>query len=102
MFNINHIQVLGFLPFPYSSWVHSSNHSYSYLYPKLAKFLCLPYYLLCFPINKIREESGTGSTWIRGGGGGVHGTTMYTDISKYKNDKNRKKKQNKNKLTNLI
>jgi hypothetical protein len=60
MFNINHIQVLGFLPFPYSSCVHSSNHSYSYLNPKLAKLLCLSYYRLCFPINKIREESGLG------------------------------------------
>jgi hypothetical protein len=31
---------------------------YSYLYLKLAKMLCLSYYLLCFPINKIREEEG--------------------------------------------
>jgi hypothetical protein len=36
---------------------------YSYLYPKLAKMLCLSYYLLCFLFNKIREEGGTGSAW---------------------------------------
>jgi hypothetical protein len=34
----------------------------SYLYPKLAKTLCLSYYLLCFLFNKIREQKGgTGS-----------------------------------------
>jgi hypothetical protein len=37
---------------------------YSYLYLKLAKTLCLSYYLLCFPFNKIGEQEGeTGSTW---------------------------------------
>jgi hypothetical protein len=35
---------------------------YSYLYLKLAKMICLSYYLLCFLFNKIREqEGGTGS-----------------------------------------
>jgi hypothetical protein len=35
---------------------------YSYLYPKLAKMVCLSYYLLCFLFNKIGEkEGGTGS-----------------------------------------
>jgi hypothetical protein len=35
---------------------------YSYLYLKLAKILCLSYYLLCFLFNKIGEqEDGTGS-----------------------------------------
>jgi hypothetical protein len=34
---------------------------YSYLYLKLAKILCLPYYLLCFLFNKIGEMSRTGS-----------------------------------------
>jgi hypothetical protein len=35
---------------------------YSYLYPNLAKPLCLSYYLLCFLFNNIREEEGgTGS-----------------------------------------
>jgi hypothetical protein len=41
---------------------------YSYLYLKRAKMLCLSYYLLCFLLNKIREEeSGTGSAWKIGG-----------------------------------
>jgi hypothetical protein len=31
---------------------------YSYLYPKLAKTLCLSYYLLCFLFNKIGEKGG--------------------------------------------
>jgi hypothetical protein len=35
---------------------------YSYLYLKLAKMLCLSYYLLYFLINKMgEEEGGTGS-----------------------------------------
>jgi hypothetical protein len=37
---------------------------YSYLYLKLAKMLCLSYYLLYFLFNKIGEEEGrTGSAW---------------------------------------
>jgi hypothetical protein len=36
---------------------------YSYVYLKLAKMLCLSYYLLCFLFNKIGEEGRTGSTW---------------------------------------
>jgi hypothetical protein len=37
---------------------------YSYLYLKLAKPLCLSYYLLCFLFNKTREQEGrTGSAW---------------------------------------
>jgi hypothetical protein len=31
---------------------------YSYLYPKVAKMLCLSYYLFSFLFNKIREEEG--------------------------------------------
>jgi hypothetical protein len=43
---------------------------YSYLYPKLAKMLCLSYYLLCFLLNKIREQEGrTGSAQKQGEGG---------------------------------
>jgi hypothetical protein len=34
---------------------------YSYLYFKLAKMLCLSYYLLCFLFNKIGEEGETGT-----------------------------------------
>jgi hypothetical protein len=34
---------------------------YSYLYLKLAKMICLSYYLLCFLFNKIRkQEDGRG------------------------------------------
>jgi hypothetical protein len=33
---------------------------YSYPYLKLAKTLCLSYYLLCFLFNKIGEEGRTG------------------------------------------
>jgi hypothetical protein len=37
------------------------------LYPKLAKSLCLSYYLLCFLLKKIEEqEGGTGSAWKGG------------------------------------
>jgi hypothetical protein len=50
---------------------------YSYLYLKLAKTLCLSYYLLCFLFNKIGEqESETGfagkqgGVWGAGRGGG--------------------------------
>jgi hypothetical protein len=39
---------------------------YSYLYLKLAKTLCLSYYLLCF-LFKIGEEGKTGSAWKQGG-----------------------------------
>jgi hypothetical protein len=43
---------------------------YSYPYLKLAKMLCLSYYLLCFLFNIIGEEGRTGSTWKRGVQGG--------------------------------
>jgi hypothetical protein len=48
---------------------------YSYLSLKLAKMLCLSYYLLCFLFNKIGEEGRTGSAWKRGAlvGGGAGG-----------------------------
>jgi hypothetical protein len=36
---------------------------YSYLYPELAKMVCLSYYLLCFLFNKIGEEGRTSSAW---------------------------------------
>jgi hypothetical protein len=46
---------------------------YSYLYLKLAKMLCLFYYVLCFLFNKTGEqEVRTGSAWEQGemeGGG---------------------------------
>jgi hypothetical protein len=42
---------------------------YSCLYLKLAKMLCLSYYLLYFLFNKIGEEGRTGSSWKAGGWG---------------------------------
>jgi hypothetical protein len=46
---------------------------YSSLYLKLAKILCLSYYLLCFLFNKIREEGRIGSAWKQGGWSGEGG-----------------------------
>jgi hypothetical protein len=71
---------------------------YSYLYPKLAKTICLSYYLLCFLFNIIREEGRAGSAWKGsvGGDGGVSeevAHTVFTHVSKCKNDKRRKKKK---------
>jgi hypothetical protein len=73
---------------------------YTYLYLKLAKMLCLSYYLLCFLFNKIGEEHRTGSAWKRGGWGkggtrgqwGEMAQTMYTHMNKCIN--NLKKSQN--------
>jgi hypothetical protein len=39
---------------------------YSYLFLKLAKMLCLSYYLLCVLFNKIGEEGKTDSACKRG------------------------------------
>jgi hypothetical protein len=64
---------------------------YSHLYLKLAKTLCLSYYLLCLIFNKIREEEGgTGSVRKCGGGGKKVAQTMYTHVSKCKNNNNKK------------
>jgi hypothetical protein len=64
---------------------------FSYLYPKLAKTICLSYYLLCFLFNKIRKEGRTGSAWKQGlgvvEGWGEVARTMYTHVSKCRNDK---------------
>jgi hypothetical protein len=66
---------------------------YSSLYLKLAKMLCLSYYLLCFFFNKIGEqEDGTGSTKK----GGRVAQTMYTHVSKCENDKIKVRKKKKN------
>jgi hypothetical protein len=35
----------------------------TYLYLKLAKMLCLSYYLFCFLSNNIGEKGSTGSAW---------------------------------------
>jgi hypothetical protein len=69
---------------------------YNYLYLKLAKMLCLClffYYLFCFLFNKTGEQEGsTGSAQkLAGGWGVVDGAqTMYTHVSKCKNDKIKK------------
>jgi hypothetical protein len=65
---------------------------YSYLYLKLAKTLCLSYYLLHFFFNKIGEEGRTVSAWKQGGGGKWKGVgwgqgremaqTMYAHMNK--------------------
>jgi hypothetical protein len=73
---------------------------YSCLYLKLAKSLCLSYYLLYFLFNKIREqEDRIGSAWKLGGRGGSWrwevAQTMYTHVSKCKNDKIKKKNNKK-------
>jgi hypothetical protein len=51
---------------------------YRYLHPKLAKMLCLSYYLLCFLFNKIGEGDRTPSAWKQGivGVGGTN--NVYT------------------------
>jgi hypothetical protein len=63
---------------------------YSYLYLKLAKLLCLYYYLLCFLFNIIAEGR-TGSAWKpgewegEGRGGGAEEEmvqTMYAHMNK--------------------
>jgi hypothetical protein len=59
---------------------------YSYLYLKLAKALCLSHYLLCFLFNKIREQEGGTSSAQKQGSWGV-AQTMYTHVSKCKNNK---------------
>jgi hypothetical protein len=63
---------------------------YRYLYLKLAKTLCVSYYLLCFLFNKIREqEEGTCSAWNWEWGWEREEVdqTMYTHMSKCKNTK---------------
>jgi hypothetical protein len=64
---------------------------YIYLYLKLAKMLCLSYYLLCFLLNKIRELGRTGSSqkW------GRLAQTMYAHVSKCKNEKMKGEKKPK-------
>jgi hypothetical protein len=68
----------------------------NYLFLKLAKMLCLSYYLLCFLFNKIREEvGGTSSAWkweIESERMVEVAQTMYTHVSKCKNEKNKRKK----------
>jgi hypothetical protein len=69
---------------------------YSYLYLKVAKMLCLSYYLLCFLFNKIGEVGRTGFSGNRGGWVGEGGDrgqveeaaqTMYAHMNKWINNK---------------
>jgi hypothetical protein len=54
--------------------------------------LCFSYYLLCFLFNKIREEGRIGFAchWGLEKRAGEVAQTMYTHVSKYKNDKIKK------------
>jgi hypothetical protein len=61
---------------------------YSYFYLKLPKTLCLSYYILCFLFKKISEEGGTGFAWTV-----EEAQTMYTHVSKFKNDKIKERKK---------
>jgi hypothetical protein len=59
----------------------------SYVYFKLAKMLCFSYNLLCFFFNKIGEQEGRTSyayMWTE------VAQTLYTHVSKGKNDKRNK------------
>jgi hypothetical protein len=58
---------------------------YIYLYLKLAKTLCLSYYLLCFLFNKIREDKGRTDSSRQNLWGGAQ--PMCTHVSKCKNNK---------------
>jgi hypothetical protein len=71
---------------------------YSCFYLKLAKLLCISYDLLCFQQKRRR-----GQNLFRNGGGGIWGSwrsgegasTMYTHVSKCKNDKIKEKQKHK-------
>jgi hypothetical protein len=68
---------------------------YSYLYLKLAKMLCLYYYLLCFPSTKLENKGAEqvllGSWWLgREGGMGGGPNNVYIHVSKCKSYKIKK------------
>jgi hypothetical protein len=68
---------------------------YRYLYPKLAKMICLSYHILCFLFNNIGEEAGADSAEAGGvglGGWGEVAQTMYMHVSKCENDFKKEKK----------
>jgi hypothetical protein len=56
---------------------------YSYLYLKVAKMVHLSYYLLCFLFNKVGDQEGRME-------GAEMAKTMYTHVSKCKNEKIKK------------
>jgi hypothetical protein len=55
---------------------------YSYIYLKLAKMLCLSYYLSCFLFNKIGEQEG--KQFLPGRGAWDVAQTMHIHVSKCK------------------
>jgi hypothetical protein len=79
---------------------YTSVRKQHYLYLKLAKTICLSYYLLCFLSNKIREHEGrTGSAQKQGWGiggweEGEVAQLIYTHVSKCKIDKRMKNVEN--------
>jgi hypothetical protein len=58
---------------------------YSYLYLKLAKMLCLYYYLL-FSLQQNQRTRGQTRFFLEGGWGGEVTQTMYTHMSKCNNN----------------
>jgi hypothetical protein len=60
---------------------------YSCLHLKLAKTLYLSFYLLCFLFNKIGEQEDGSCSAQKWGCGGQVAQTMYTNVSKSKNNK---------------
>jgi hypothetical protein len=71
---------------------------YIYLYLKVAKMLCFSYYLLCFLFNKIVEQEGRTCSEVAR----KVAQTMYTNVSKCKNDKIKKKKKRKHTILERI
>jgi hypothetical protein len=59
---------------------------YNYLYLKLAKTLCLSYYLLPFVFNKIEEECRACSAWKWGCGGAGRGRDGPNNVYTYDQD----------------
>jgi hypothetical protein len=57
---------------------------YSYLHLKLAKMLCLSYYLLCFLFNKIREQGGRTGSAQNGGEWPKQCTHMWVNVKTIK------------------
>jgi hypothetical protein len=70
---------------------------YSYLNLKLAKQYVFLNFSYVFSSNKIGEEGGTGSAWKLWGSMREVAQTMYTHVSKCKNDKIKERKKKKRK-----
>jgi hypothetical protein len=64
---------------------------YNYLHLKPAKMICFSFYVVCFFLNKRARQV------LPWGWGRRHGMkTMYTHVSKFKNNKIKKLKTNNN------